>query len=74
VNWLPWIFAVLLLGVVTLPIVFFVHLITPSKTAGRLWRGFYTIDPAKITVQSADNVRMLSPEQIEALESRTDHS
>jgi len=73
VDWILWLLAVLLFVIVAMPIAFFVYLITPSKTATRLWGGFYTIDPAKITVQSADNVRMLSPEQIEALERRTDY-
>jgi len=72
-EWIFWLCTALFFAIVSVPILLFVHLVTPSRTTARLWGGFYTIDPAKITVQSADNVRMLSPEQIEALESRTDH-
>jgi len=74
VEWILFLMIVLVLAVGLAPILIFAHMITPSKTLARIWGGFYSIDLEKITLQSADNVRMLSMDQIDAFESRQDQS
>jgi len=73
-GWILFLMIVLVLAAGLVPILIFVHMITPSKTLARIWGGFYSIDLGKITIQSADNVRMLSMDQIDAFESRLDQS
>ena len=73
-EWFLFLILFLMFAVGVVPILIFAHMVTPSKTLARIWGGFYSIDLEKITLQSADNVRMLSMDQIDAFESRLDQS